>query len=168
MEMNHAYYIFRAFLKIAAFIFTRKRKINVWAFFDFLMPYVALAQSIGRWGNFVNQEAQGAETTLPWRMEIFDLLKMQRVAVHPTFRLVKKTEFRRFIKSAGRPIMTALSYISSYFSFLKHMNQSRQYVSSLDASTRSFAAPHDPAGGIITSSPGLQSAGVATPSLSAF
>ncbi|MCR4435794.1 MAG: prolipoprotein diacylglyceryl transferase [Clostridiales bacterium] len=70
---------------VVAYIFTKKRKINVWKFFDFLIPYVALAQSIGRWGNFVNQEAHGAETTLPWRMEIFDPSKMQRVAVHPTF-----------------------------------------------------------------------------------
>jgi len=57
----------------------------MWKLFDFLIPYVALAQSIGRWGNFVNQEAHGVETILPWRMEIFDPLKMQRVAVHPTF-----------------------------------------------------------------------------------
>lgn len=70
---------------IAAIIFMKKRKINVWKFFDFLIPYVALAQSIGRWGNFVNQEAHGAATTLPWRMEIFDPARMQRVAVHPTF-----------------------------------------------------------------------------------
>lgn len=70
---------------LVAYIFTKKRKIDMWKLFDFLIPYVALAQSIGRWGNFVNQEAHGVETTLPWRMEIFDPLKMQRVAVHPTF-----------------------------------------------------------------------------------
>ncbi|HEX9062455.1 MAG TPA: prolipoprotein diacylglyceryl transferase, partial [Clostridia bacterium] len=70
---------------IVAYAFTKKRKINVLKFFDFLIPYVALAQSIGRWGNFVNQEAHGTETSLPWRMEIFDQSKMQRIAVHPTF-----------------------------------------------------------------------------------
>lgn len=70
---------------IVAYVFTRKRKINMWKFLDFLIPYVALAQSIGRWGNFVNQEAHGVETTLLWRMEIFDSSKLQRIAVHPTF-----------------------------------------------------------------------------------
>lgn len=70
---------------IVAYIFTKKRKINTWKFFDFLIPYVALAQSIGRWGNFVNQEAHGVETTLPWRMEIFDPSTLQRISVHPTF-----------------------------------------------------------------------------------
>lgn len=70
---------------ITTYVFTRKRKISVWKLFDFLMPYVALAQSIGRWGNFVNQEAHGVETTLPWRMEIFNSATMQRTSVHPTF-----------------------------------------------------------------------------------
>jgi len=36
--------------------------------FDFAVPYFVLAQSIGRWGNFVNQEAFGTNTTLPWGM----------------------------------------------------------------------------------------------------
>ncbi|OCZ49854.1 prolipoprotein diacylglyceryl transferase [Dehalobacter sp. TeCB1] len=70
---------------LTAYFFTKKRKISTLKFFDFLIPYVALGQAIGRWGNFVNQEAHGVGTTLPWRMEIFDLSKMQRIAVHPTF-----------------------------------------------------------------------------------
>lgn len=70
---------------IVASIFALKKQIGVFNFFDFMIPYVALAQSIGRWGNFVNQEAHGVETTLPWRMEIYDPEKLQHIAVHPTF-----------------------------------------------------------------------------------
>lgn len=70
---------------LVAYIFAKKRKIGVMRLFDFVIPYLALAQSIGRWGNFINQEAHGVETNLPWRMEIFDPVKMQRIAVHPTF-----------------------------------------------------------------------------------
>lgn len=70
---------------VTAFVIAKKRNIGVLNLFDFTIPYVALAQSIGRWGNFVNQEAHGVQTNLPWRMEIFDPSKMQRVAVHPTF-----------------------------------------------------------------------------------
>jgi phosphatidylglycerol:prolipoprotein diacylglycerol transferase len=70
---------------IVAFIYAKKRKIGVLKLFDFFIPYVALAQSIGRWGNFFNQEAHGVETALPWRMEIFDTVKMHRISVHPTF-----------------------------------------------------------------------------------
>ena len=32
-----------------------------------------IGQGIGRWGNFVNIEAYGEETTLPWRMGIYEL-----------------------------------------------------------------------------------------------
>jgi hypothetical protein len=48
------------------------------------------------------------------------------------------------------------------------MNQSKQYWSSLFVSIRSLAVPHDPAVGMMTSSPGRQFAGIATLSLSAF
>lgn len=43
-----------------------------------------VGQAIGRWGNFVNQEAYGGETTLPWRMGL-TLRDGSYVQVHPTF-----------------------------------------------------------------------------------
>ncbi len=33
-------------------------------------PRIALAQAIGRWGNYFNQELFGRPTTLPWGLEI--------------------------------------------------------------------------------------------------
>lgn len=53
---------------IAAYFVARYKKIKTLKFFDFLIPYVALGQAIGRWGNFFNQEAFGTNTTLPWGM----------------------------------------------------------------------------------------------------
>lgn len=41
--------------------FTRYRFINTWDFLDIAAPSVMIAQSIGRWGNFFNQEAYGAK-----------------------------------------------------------------------------------------------------------
>lgn len=41
-------------------VFTRQRFINTWDFLDLAAPSVMIAQSIGRWGNFFNQEAYGA------------------------------------------------------------------------------------------------------------
>ena len=70
---------------IVAYFFAKKRKIGILKLFDFLIPYLALGQAIGRWGNFVNQEAYGTQTRLPWRMEIYDVMIGQRIAVHPTF-----------------------------------------------------------------------------------
>lgn len=39
--------------------FTRHRFINTWDFLDIAAPSVMIAQAIGRWGNFFNQEAYG-------------------------------------------------------------------------------------------------------------
>jgi phosphatidylglycerol:prolipoprotein diacylglycerol transferase len=39
-----------------------------WA--DIVAPGLALAQAIGRWGNFLNQEVYGAPTKLPWAIYI--------------------------------------------------------------------------------------------------
>ncbi len=70
---------------ITAVIFAWKRKINLLDLLDLLAPYLALGQAIGRWGNFVNQEAYGAATNLPWRMQIFDQSTLSYISVHPTF-----------------------------------------------------------------------------------
>ena len=42
-----------------------------------------LGQAVGRWGNFVNCEAYGTVTTLPWRMSIEEAGRI--LEVHPTF-----------------------------------------------------------------------------------
>ncbi|MCX6383110.1 MAG: prolipoprotein diacylglyceryl transferase [Actinobacteria bacterium] len=48
---------------IALIIFTRVRKIDFWAYADSIIPALAIAQAIGRWGNFFNQEAFGRPTS---------------------------------------------------------------------------------------------------------
>jgi len=53
---------------ITAYVFAKVKKIKPLRLFDFGMPYVPLAQAIGRWGNFFNQEAFGINTDLPWGM----------------------------------------------------------------------------------------------------
>ncbi len=53
---------------ITAYFVARYKKIPIFKFFDFAIPYVALGQAIGRWGNFFNQEAFGTNTSLPWGM----------------------------------------------------------------------------------------------------
>lgn len=46
---------------------------------DLTVPAIALAQSIGRWGNYFNQEAHGGPTDLPWAILVDGEM------VHPTF-----------------------------------------------------------------------------------
>lgn len=53
---------------LAVYLVAKYKKIPVYQFFDFFVPYLALGQAIGRWGNFFNQEAFGVSTNLPWGM----------------------------------------------------------------------------------------------------
>ncbi|MFK5283234.1 prolipoprotein diacylglyceryl transferase family protein, partial [Lacticaseibacillus paracasei] len=47
-------------------IYCRVQWLPVWLVLDIAAPTVMLAQAIGRWGNFMNQEAHGAVTTLAY------------------------------------------------------------------------------------------------------
>ena len=68
-----------------AYVYCRIKKINCWKFFDVGAFGLLIGQVIGRWGNFVNVEAFGSRTMLPWRMEIFSNELNGMVSVHPTF-----------------------------------------------------------------------------------
>ncbi|NLJ70002.1 MAG: prolipoprotein diacylglyceryl transferase [Clostridiaceae bacterium] len=53
---------------LAVLVMAKHKKIHLIDFMDFLAVYVPLGHAIGRWGNFFNQEAFGANTDLPWGM----------------------------------------------------------------------------------------------------
>lgn len=83
--------------------FCKKRKVDFFDLADLLLPYLALAQSFGRWGNFINREAYGYETNVPWKMGIFDNTLGTYIYVHPTFLYESIVTFLAFI------ILVALS-----------------------------------------------------------
>ncbi len=53
---------------VVAYFYSKRKKVGFFRLMDFAAPYIIMAQGIGRWGNFVNQEAFGSATSLPWRM----------------------------------------------------------------------------------------------------
>lgn len=53
---------------IVLFLFCRAKKINFLAFADLGVYGLFIGQLVGRWGNFMNIEAYGSVTGLPWRM----------------------------------------------------------------------------------------------------
>jgi len=55
---------------IAGLILARRRHFDGLMLMDAIAPGVVLAQAIGRWGNYFNQELFGRPTTLPWGLEI--------------------------------------------------------------------------------------------------
>jgi phosphatidylglycerol:prolipoprotein diacylglycerol transferase len=55
---------------LALLILCRRRKMSFLKWADIAVPGVALAQAIGRWGNYFNQELYGKPTNLPWKIYI--------------------------------------------------------------------------------------------------
>ena len=61
----------------------RRAGVSIRLFMDAVAPGLLLAQAIGRWGNWWNQELYGKHTTLPWALEIHG--KGPAHTYHPTF-----------------------------------------------------------------------------------
>jgi 16S rRNA (cytosine1402-N4)-methyltransferase/phosphatidylglycerol:prolipoprotein diacylglycerol transferase len=64
---------------LTGYIFTKVKKISFGGTADIVAPGIILGQAIGRWGNYVNAEAHGGPTDLPWGILV------DGVRVHPTF-----------------------------------------------------------------------------------
>lgn len=69
---------------LTCLIFCRIRKHSFLTMVDCCSFGLLIGQAIGRWGNFVNQEAYGGPCTLPWRMGL-TLSSGEYIEVHPTF-----------------------------------------------------------------------------------
>src|SRR4051794_14273717 len=55
---------------IAVVYMARRKRLDTMLLCDAIAPAIAVAQAIGRWGNWFNQELFGRPTTLPWGLEI--------------------------------------------------------------------------------------------------
>lgn len=58
---------------IVLIIFCNKNRLSAWEFLDIVAPTVIMAQGIGRWGNFINQEAHGVATSLNFLQDTLHL-----------------------------------------------------------------------------------------------
>ncbi len=71
---------------VGAWIGCRRRGIPLPAWADALAPGIALAQAIGRWGNWFNQELYGKATDVPWALKITSAEDGRLPGTyHPTF-----------------------------------------------------------------------------------
>lgn len=76
---------------LAVYWFARRKKMTLTLLLDILAPSVLLAQSIGRWGNFINQEAHGGAVsrqfleTLYLPEFIIEQMNINGIYYHPTF-----------------------------------------------------------------------------------
>ena len=76
---------------VGAYLGARQAGIKFWSLADAIAPGLLLAQAIGRWGNYFNQELFGLPTDLPWGLEIpssnpaYPAGFPDGVTFHPTF-----------------------------------------------------------------------------------
>lgn len=70
---------------LGAWIGARRLGVALPPIADAIAPGIALAQAIGRWGNYFNQELFGAPTTLPWGLEIDPQFRPDGYAEYATF-----------------------------------------------------------------------------------
>ena len=55
---------------IAMLIYCQVKKMHFGQWADYIAPGLLIAQGVGRWGNFVNQELYGSPSNLPWAIKI--------------------------------------------------------------------------------------------------
>ena len=76
---------------VGAYIGSRKSGIKFASYLDAVAPGILLAQAIGRWGNYFNNELFGLPTDLPWGLEVassnpaYPVGLPEGVLFHPTF-----------------------------------------------------------------------------------
>jgi phosphatidylglycerol:prolipoprotein diacylglycerol transferase len=74
-----------------AYIFAKKKNVSFWKIADIAAPSIILGQAIGRWGNFINQEAHGGEVSRAFLENlmlpdfIINQMYINGAYYHPTF-----------------------------------------------------------------------------------
>jgi phosphatidylglycerol:prolipoprotein diacylglycerol transferase len=74
---------------LALWLYVRSKKSSFATWTDIIAPGLALAQGIGRWGNYFNQELYGGPTNLPWAIFIEPAYRLpqyiDQAYYHPMF-----------------------------------------------------------------------------------
>lgn len=76
---------------LVGYLFTKYKGIPFWKTTDIIAPSISLGQAIGRWGNYINGEAHGGPTNLPWGIMV------NGIKVHPTFFYESLWDFGLFL-----------------------------------------------------------------------
>lgn len=88
---------------VTTYFFTRSRNVSFWKLADIAAPSIILGQAIGRWGNFMNQEAHGGEVSRAFLENlhlpefIINQMYINGTYYHPTFLYESVWNFLGFI-----------------------------------------------------------------------
>lgn len=86
-----------------AYFFTKSKGVSFWKLADIAAPSIILGQAIGRWGNFMNQEAHGGEVSRAFLENLYlpdfivNQMYINGAYYHPTFLYESIWDFLGFI-----------------------------------------------------------------------
>ena len=66
---------------LGAYIGCRRHHVSLRTFADAVAPGIVLAQALGRWGNWFNNELYGSHTTLPWGLQVHQMNDATQTAI---------------------------------------------------------------------------------------
>lgn len=140
---------------IALLFFVRKNGLPFWEMADILAPGLALAQAVGRIGNFFNQELYGLPTNLPWKIFIEPAYRLSGFEAveyfHPLFAYEVILNFanmifllwlaRHFAEKikAGDLFLVYLGVYSFYRFFLEYLRLDVSLVNGVNINQMFFA-----------------------------
>ncbi|KKC47803.1 prolipoprotein diacylglyceryl transferase [Paenibacillus sp. VTT E-133280] len=132
----------------AAVIYTRKKGYNFWRIADICAPGLIVGQMIGRWGNFMNQEAHGGpvsesflRNTLHLPNFIVNQMYINGQYYHPTFLYESVWSFAGLLFLLWlrrRPFLRAGELFMSYFIWY---SLGRFYIEGVRTDSLVFAGP---------------------------
>lgn len=130
----------------AGYIFVRKRGLSFLKMADIVAPSIILGQAIGRWGNFVNQEAHGGEVSRAFLESLYlpqwliEQMNIYGVYYHPTFLYESIWNIAGFLLLIGlRKARIRLGEI--FFSYLIWYSLGRFFIEGLRTDSLAFTGP---------------------------
>jgi len=126
---------------ITVWFFSKKESINFWLVSSLIVPGLALAMAIGRWGNYFNQELFGLPTDLPWGIPINLLNRpLEYISTeffHPTFLyeslgslliFIILILFHAWIIKNKKPVYNNFLLLTSYFLLYSFLRFSLEFI----------------------------------------
>ncbi|MCY9591627.1 prolipoprotein diacylglyceryl transferase [Paenibacillus chitinolyticus] len=133
---------------IAALIYVRRKGYSFWRIADICAPGLIVGQMIGRWGNFVNQEAHGGpvgesflRNTLHLPDWIVNQMNIEGIFYHPTFLYESVWNFVGLLLLfwlRRRPFLRAGELFMSYFIWY---SLGRFFIEGLRTDSLDFTGP---------------------------
>ncbi len=123
--------------------YCRVKKLSLGKVLDVLAIGLLIGQSVGRWGNFINGEAFGIPTGLPWAMSIKQGFRVIATEVHPTFLyeslwngigILVLLFYRRFRKFEGEEFCGYLVWYGMGRTWIEGLRADSLYIGSLRVS----------------------------------